>query len=176
MAVESPLIAPSPADPLLSKLDDPRVTAALSDLLDHADLLAVLVVGLDGLFRRGEEVNGALGLTLRQLRDATGLDELGSLDLPKLANSLVTLSGLMSDVAPTLEALVKSDLSDERMIGVVSLAARAVIRGSEQAKAEPVKASGVFSLMKALKDDDVARGIGFMIQVARAFGQELEGA
>jgi hypothetical protein len=174
MALESPLIAPSPADRLLSKLDDPRVTAALSDLLDHADLLAILVVGLDGLFRRGEEFNGALGLTLRQVQEVTGLDSVGELDLPKLTASLVTLSGALSDVTPTLKSLVKSDLADERMIDVVSLAARAIIKGSEQAKAEPVKASGVFSLMRALKDDDVARGVGFLIQVARAFGKELD--
>lgn len=176
MALESPLIAPSPADPLLSKLDDPRVTAALSDLLDHADLLAVLVVGLDGLLRRGEEVNGALGDALRFLQDAASAGGLDQLDLPKLASSLATLSTLVRDAAPTLEALVHSDLADQRLIDVVSLAARSIITGTEQARAEPVRASGVFSLMRALKDDDVARGVGFMIQVARAFGKELNGA
>ena len=40
-----------PADAVRERLDDPRVAEALTTLLDHADLLAVLVSGLDGFVR-----------------------------------------------------------------------------------------------------------------------------
>lgn len=176
MALDSPLIAPSPADPLLAKLDDPRVTEALSDLLEHADLLALLVVGLDGMLRRGDEVTGAISDVVGQLRDGGLNEKLSSLDLPRLAESLSTLSSLASEAGPALDSLLKAGLTDPRLIDVVSVATRSVITGAEKAKVEPVRASGVFSLMRALKDEDVARGLSFLIQVARAFGQEIKDA
>lgn len=176
MALDSPLIAPSPADPLLAKLDDPRVTEALSDLLEHADLLALLVVGLDGMLRRGDAVAGAISDVVGQLRDEGLTDKLSSIDLPRLAESLGTLSTLASEAGPALDSLLKAGLTDPRLVDVVAVATRSVITGADKAKVEPVQASGVFSLMRALKDEDVARGLSFLIQVARAFGQELKDA
>ena len=176
MALDSPLIAPSPADPLLAKLDDPRVTEALSDLLEHADLLALIVVGLDGMIRRGDQLTGAIAEVVGQVREGGAAEKLSSLDLPKLAESLGTLSSLAVEAGPALDSLLKAGLTDPRLIDVVSVASRSVIEGAEKAKTEPVQASGVFSLMRALKDDDVARGLSFLIQVARAFGKELDEA
>ena len=33
---------------------------------------------------------------------------------------------------------------------------------------------GAFALLRTLKDEDVARGLNFLIHVARAFGRELK--
>lgn len=174
VSLDSQLIAPSPVDALLSRLDEPRVVAALNNLLDHADLLAILVVGLDGLVQRGDVISGALADAFGELRSDGSQSALASLDLPKLAGSLRTLSGAMVEATPALEALLKSDLTDPRVIGVISTLARSVIKGTELARTEPMKSSGVFALMRALKDDDVAHGLGFLIQVARVFGRELQ--
>lgn len=173
MTLESQLIAPSTVDPLLAKLEDPRVSEALGDLLEHADLLALLVVGLDGFVRRGDEISGALSEGIGRLRDAAPSQQLQSLDLPKLAGSLRTLSSAVADATPALETLLKSDLTDSRAIDVISVAARSLVKGAELSKSEPTPVTGVFSLLKALKDEDVGRGLGFLIQVARAFGREL---
>lgn len=169
-------LAPSALDPVLSRLDDPRVAEALGDLLDHADLLAILVVGLDGLLRRGDQISGALGDALGELRGAAAgaPQALVGLDLPKLAGSLKVLSSAVSDATPALETLLRSDLTDARAIEVISVAARSLVIGAEQARNEPVKTYGALGLLRVLKDEDVARGLGFLIQVARAFGRELK--
>ena len=39
-------VAVTPADTVRDRLDDPQVAAALNTLLDHADVLAILVSGL----------------------------------------------------------------------------------------------------------------------------------
>jgi hypothetical protein len=54
--------APPADDPntLAQRLAEPRTAAALNALLDHADLLALLVSGLDELISRGDTINGAV--------------------------------------------------------------------------------------------------------------------
>lgn len=143
MPLDGQLIAPSPVDTLLAKLDEPRTVAALNNLLEHADLLAILVSGLEGLVRRGEVISDSLASALGELR-GTG----GSSALAKLGA-----------------------LADPGVVDVVSTAARAISVGAEHTKSEPQKLSGVFSLMRTLKDDDVARGLSFLIHVLREFGR-----
>ncbi|MEU9890542.1 DUF1641 domain-containing protein [Sphaerisporangium sp. NPDC051017] len=175
MASDRQLTAPPHGDSVLSKLDDPRVAEALCDLLDHADLLAILVTGLDGFVRRGDTIAGGLAKAVGELRGAMAAapEALKPLDLPKLATSLRTLSGAVSEATPGLELLLKSELTDPEVVELVSLAARSLRKGAEQARLEPMGPIGVFSLMRTLKDDDVARGLGFLIQVARALGREI---
>lgn len=178
MTVDTRFPTRSSSEPLLAKLEEPRVAAALQDLLDHADLLAILVVGLDGLMRRGDEISATISKAIGELRVAAAgsSESLRSLDLPKLAGSLRVLSAAVADATPGLEALLRSDLTDPRMIEAVSMVSRSVIRGTEQAKTEPLKPNGVLPLLRALKDEEVARGLGFLLQVARALGRELDQA
>jgi hypothetical protein len=61
----------SPADAVRQRLDDPRVAEALNSLLDHADLLAVIVAGLDGFVRRGDDITENLTSAIGELK---GLD------------------------------------------------------------------------------------------------------
>jgi hypothetical protein len=172
---ESQLISPSPVDALLTKLDDPRVVAALNNLLDHADLLALLVTAADQFVRRGDEITDSLADGIREL--GGGNAGLGSallnVDLPKLAGSVSTLSGAVAEAGPALTALLRSDLTDPQVIEVLSAAARAVRTGADKARTESVKVSGAFSLLRTLKDDDVARGLGFLIHVLREFGRDF---
>jgi len=175
VAPDSQVIAPRTSEALLAKLNEPRVAEALYDLLDHLDLLAVLVEGLDALARRGDTIAGNLTKAVGELRLAvsTTPEALKPIDLPKLASSLRILFAAISDATPGLEALFRSDLTDPRVVEVVSMASRALRKGAEQDKREPVTSWTVFSLLRVLKDEDVARGLGFLIQVAKALGHEL---
>lgn len=178
---EAQLVVSSPSEALLSKLDEPRVAQALSSLLEHADLLAILVIGLDGLLQRGDTISDSIAKAVGELRGVAAgqAADLGPIDLPGLARSLRTLSTLsaaMSDAAPGLESLLRSDLADPRAIDVIGMAARSLINGAESAAAEPLRLNGVLPLLRVLKDDDVARGLGFLVQVARALGRELKDA
>jgi hypothetical protein len=176
MTLDPTLIAPSPGDAVVAKLEDPRVAAALCDLLEHADLLAVLVTGLDAMIRRGDTITGGLAKAVGDWREAMA-ETAGDgepVDLTKLASSLRTLSAAVSDATPGLEALFRSALTDPRAVDVASSVARSIIAGAEAAKREPAKPMGAFALLRTLKDEDVARGLNFLIHVARAFGRELK--
>lgn len=172
MAPNGPLVAQSPADELLARLDDPRVAAALGNLLDHADLLAILVVGLDGLVSRGEVIGASLADAIGELRGEA--DGLPPVDLKGLASSLATLSGSLSDATPALDALLRSSLTDPKAVEVISQLANALVVGRVRIEAETSVPTGVFGLLRALKDEDVARGLGYFMQVAKAFGQQLD--
>ena len=62
------------------------------------------------------------------------------------------------------------------MVDIAALASRAVMRGVGEASATQARVSGLRALLRALKDDDVSRALGFVISVARALGQELRRA
>lgn len=166
MAVNGQLIAPSPADELLGRLDEPRVADALNTLLDHADLLAVIVSGLDGFARRGDVIATTLSEAVGELRGGTA--GMADIDYRGLAASLGTLAGS----APALTALVDR-VSDPAFQQVATGLIDAVAEGREQLTRNPDVPTGVFGLLRALKDPDVARGLGFLVHVAKAFGQRL---
>jgi hypothetical protein len=100
---------PDPAQALAERLAEPRTAAAISTLLDHADLLALLVSGLDGLVSRGDTITDSL---------AYGLSELLGSDLvdPKV----IEIAALASRAVTTgAEHASRRDL---RVTGVVGLA------------------------------------------------------
>lgn len=174
MVVNGQLEAPS-ADDLLGRLDEPRVVAALNDLIDHADLLAMLVVGLDGLLSRGEVIGDSLVSAVDELRGASGgaARSLSAVDLEGLASSLATLSGSVVRATPALNSLLSSDLTDPKAVDVISRLANALVQAREQIQRDPDVPAGVFSLLRVLKDPDVARGLGYLVEVARSFGKQL---
>lgn len=178
MSLDPTLIAPSAGDAVVAKLEDPRIAAALCDLLEHADLLAVLVTGLDAMVRRGDTITDGLAKAVGDWRGAMAeaARDREPVDLPRLAASLRTLSAAVTDATPGLEALFRSALTDPRAVDVASAVARSIIDGAEKARGEPARPLSAFALLRLLKDEDVARGLHFMIHMARAFGRELKDA
>lgn len=179
MTVNGQVMVSSPADELRDRLDDPRVAASLNDLLDHADLLAILLTGLDGLVRRSDEITDSLTSAVDDLKDASrnvsfpAADALKGIDLAGLAASLSTLSGALVNAAPGLNTLLSSKLTDQEAADVLAQLGQALVDGKAAAAADPGGPKGLFGLWRVTKDKDVARGLGFLIQVARAFGHRL---
>lgn len=173
--LDATLVASDRLEALRQKLDDPGVAAALGELLDHADLLALLVSGLDGFIRRSETVSDSLVSGLGELRAGSGItaDVIAGIDLAGLAASLATLSRLLVGAAPALERLTHSDLIAPDAVDVVSLAGRALADGHARAERDQVSVTGVRALLRLLKDPDVGRAIGFLGEVAKSLGREL---
>ncbi len=167
---------PDPAQALAERLAEPRTAAALGTLLDHADLLAVLVSGLDGLVSRSETITDSLIDGVSELRAAGQPARTNAAQLITTAQQLSTLTPALLDKLPVLEALLGSDLADPKVIELASLAARAATSGAEQAPQASIKVSGVRSLLRALKDPDVSRALGFVLSIAKALGKELNNA
>lgn len=179
MTANGQAVAVSPADQIRDKLDDPKVAASLNNLLDHADLLAVLVTGLDGFVRRGDAITDSLSAVVSDFKGASvagvvpGADALKGVDLQGLAQSLATLSNSLVGATPALNTLLSSRLTDPAAAEVLAQLGQALVEGKAAAAADPGGPKGLFGFWKVTKDPDVVRGLGFMIQVARAFGRQV---
>ncbi len=113
MTANGQVLYVSPADQVRAKLDDPRVAAALNDLLEHADLLAILVSGLDGLVRRSDEISDSVTSAIGEFKGEVNTP-LKSVDLAGLAGTFATLSGKVIEATPALNSLLGSSLVDPR--------------------------------------------------------------
>ncbi len=183
MSANGQVVALSPGDQLRDRLDDPAVAESLNSLLDHADLLAVLVTGLDGFIRRGDQISDSLASAVDELRGASltanvpGLDgirsELGSVDLRALAASLASLASALVAATPALNKILHSPLVDPDAADLLVELGQAVVEGKAAAAADPGGPKGLFGLWRVSKDRDINRGMGFLVHVARAFGRQL---
>jgi Protein of unknown function (DUF1641) len=173
----------SPSDRIRQKLDDPRVAASVDDLLEHADLLAVLVSGLDGLVRRGDTVSDSFASAIGEFtgdgrgaalsQSIPGLQALRTVDLAGLATSFATLSETVVGATPALNSLLESRLTDPLATEVLAQLGEALVEAKTVTASNSSAPRGVFGMLKAARDPDVARGLGFLIQVARSFGRQL---
>jgi Protein of unknown function (DUF1641) len=171
------LIAESPGDEVIARLDDPRIASSLSLILDHADLLATLIVGLDGMLRRAEVIGDSLASGVAEVRglvaNGNGQRPWPTVDIGALSDSITRLSAAVVDATPAIERLLHSALTDPQTVQILAEAGEAVLEGKQAATADPRGPKGVFALMRVTKDPDVSRGLGFMIHIARAFGRQL---
>ncbi len=176
VSVIKPVGSADPATALAGRLAEPEVADALNTLLDHADLLAILVTGLDGLISRGDTIADALADGVAEIRLA---GERTGLDTAKTASSLRQVAASaprLIDKLPVIEDLLGSDIADPRLIDIVSAVSRAAVRGAEQAQSTDLKVTGLRALLRALKDPDVSRALGFVLSIAKALGAELDHA
>ena len=175
-AAAPPALAPDPTAALVARLSDPAVIRALTELLDHADLLAVLVTGLSGLVSRGDTIADNLAEGVGEWRTASSGTLPSAGEAVELVRALSLLSQPLVALVPAMERLLSSDLTGPGVVDVGSLAARAAVRGATEASATQARVSGLRALLRALKDDDVSRALGFVLAIARALGQELRRA
>ncbi|MFI5953084.1 DUF1641 domain-containing protein [Cryptosporangium sp. NPDC051539] len=179
------LSRPSSLDSVLCRLDEPKVADALNTILDHADLIAVAVVAIDGLMRRSEQIGEALADGVGELRELAAAQRAEhDLDPRAVAGSLVELARVLPTVAPALSRIAGSGLIDTvldsgitspPMIEQISRMGRGLTAAAAQHQANPEPLpTGVFGLLKLLKDPDVSRGAGFMVAALREIGRELD--
>lgn len=170
-------------DALVERLQDPRVASGLQNLLDHVDLLAILVIGLDGFVGRSELIGEALieGVSeVRELSESSAAT--GSLDIAGTVSSLVALASALPKLTPALTRVADEDvvagMLDSGIFSPDSLAhigvlASAVNRGATDAVETPIQVKGAYSMLRQLKDPDVARGLGYTLSILKAVGREL---
>ncbi|MDO5627065.1 MAG: DUF1641 domain-containing protein [Mobilicoccus sp.] len=171
---------------LAARLSDPKVAEALTTVLEHADLLAVLVEGLDGLLRRteliGENVTDvareAVSMAVAQpyYKDAVNLP------YTQIATSLVEVAAVVPRAVPGLlhfvnsgviENVIDSDMVTPEAVDAVSVVARGMVRGTDRWRVAPLPVTGPVTLTRLLRDADIQRAISYAACVAKAVGQEL---
>lgn len=180
MSVNGQTVELSAGDRLRERLDDPAVAASLNSLLDHADLIALMVQSLSEFIGRGNEITETLATGISEIRAATANSALSevaaefkTVDTMALASSMAALAAAMAQAGPSISTVLTSPLLAPESVEVVGQVGEALIAGKAAATAQPGGPKGVFSLMKVLKDKDVNRGLGFLIHVAKAFGKSL---
>jgi hypothetical protein len=171
------LIAESPGDEVIARLDDPKIASSLSLILDHADLLATLIVGLDGLLRRADVIGDSVAAGVAEVRGIAANGDTQrpwpKVDLAAISDTITRLSAAAVDATPAIDRLLHSPLADPQTADVLGQVGEALLEGKQAAAADPRGPKGVFALMRVTKDPDVSRGLGFMIHIARAFGRQL---
>jgi len=186
----SEVLPPGPArgtsselEALVERLQDPRVASGLQNLLDHVDLLAILVIGLDGFVGRSELIGEALveGVSeMRELADAS--DVAGNLDIAGTVSSLAAVASTLPKLTPVLTRMVDEDVVGSMLdsgifspdsLAHIGLLATAVNRGATDAVETPIQVKGAYSMLRQLKDPDVARGLGYTLSILKAVGREL---
>ncbi len=166
---------------LNQRLSDPQVVNSLASLLDHVDLLALLVEGLDQMVARSEVIGDSLVASITELRGSSGAATSG-VDLAALVQSASQLAAVLPQAAPGIVRLVESGTAEKVIattevaaegLDQIQLLAKGLVQGSEDFDNRPVAVNGVLSAAKLLKDPDIARALSFFATVAKAVGQEL---
>lgn len=157
-----------PADAVAQRLDDPAVAAALVTLLDNAELLSTLVLGLSGMIARSESIMDSV---VEGIHDFRGADTERS-GPPVTLRDLGQVAREFTDAAPALQAILDSSMTKPATIELLSLVSDAATEGAAAARETDAKVSA-FGAVRALRDDDVQRGLGMVIEIARALGRKL---
>lgn len=158
---------------LVAKLAEPGVTESLTSLLSHADLIAILVEGLDGLLSRSELIGNSLLEGFAELQTTAKENEAlagSDINLEELLGSVLQLAAIVPKAAPGL-----ADAAATGAVDKLALLGHGLVKGDDRFASDPVKVGGPISLLRLLKDPDINRALSYFATVAKAVGQELAG-
>ena len=99
--------------------------------------------------------------------------ETTGLDVRTTSQQLATLIPTLAEASPAINRILESPIVEPEPIAVLSEAAEALVKGLQAAQQNQTKV-GLRGLLKATKDEDVQRGLGFLIEVAKVFGRDLK--
>jgi len=160
------LLSSTPADQLRARLDDPNVAASLNLVLDNIDGLALAALAVNGLVHRADTISDSLS---GSLKDAKALGE----SIQFLASPTKRLADEAPAIADAAEALLDSGMLSRDVVTLLGQFAQAFVTGAENARARRTSVSGPLAAIRALKDPEVARGFGLLVEVSRALGKTL---
>jgi len=158
----------APVDAVVERLNDPAVAASLVTLLDNAEFLSTLVLGLGGFVARGETIMDAVADGVQEFKAAGG----GTSELPSPAE-LTELASQLGAAAPAVSRVLESPMVEPETIDLLGTFSKAATAGMANAEANETKVAGIRGALKALKDPDVQRGLGVLIEVSRSLGQQV---
>lgn len=161
-----------PVDAVVDRLNDPAVAASLVTLLDNADLLSTLVLGLSGMLARGDTIIESITDGVNEMK-SNGFVNPNDLTLPTPAE-VTGLVSAMSRATPVITDVLDSSMVSSDTVDLLSLLSAAATEGAANARQHDTSVRGARATLRALKDPDVARGIGMFVEIARALGRRLD--
>ncbi len=174
-----PATQPDAVEALAQRLADPGVSAALNTLLDHVDLIALLVESLDQFVARSEVIGDSLLAGINELRQGS---QASGVDVAGIAGAGAQLASALPQAAPQMVSAIESgavakllataEVSAEAL-PEVELLAKSLARGSERFRTDPIEVSGPVSLVKLLRDPDINRALRYFATVGKTVGEDL---
>lgn len=175
---------------LRQRLNEPGTAELLLQILDKLDVVHLAVSSLDGFLQRSDTIIENIASSVRGVRETAPVGDLdlisGAIEaLPQMAATLPTiadrlpqlitvadqLQGLLNSAEVT--ALMGSGIFSPQTVAVVAHAGDALVESYNANQTAP-KQVGLFGLLRALGDPDVQRGLGFLVDFGKRFGQQLE--
>ena len=161
----------SPPD-LQERLRDPHTAMALDHILDRLEALARIA---DAATLLSAQLPGGLAMFVDSADEIAGRLTANGVDIEKGlahgAEAAVRFGTIMGpDQVASLEAVLGSGILDPAAVGLVGRLGMAL---AETAAAEP-EPVGTFAALRALRDPDVQRALGFLLAFAKTFGRVIE--
>jgi hypothetical protein len=160
----------SPSDAVVERLNDPGVAAALVTLLDNAELLSTLVLGLGGFMERGDMIMDAVAEGVNDFKSARA--EGSTAALPSVSE-LGSLAGELNDARPALQSVLSSSMLQPETIALLSDLSEAATEGAANARANDTRVGGIRNLVGLLRDPEVGKGLGLLVEISRSLGKRM---
>jgi uncharacterized protein YjgD (DUF1641 family) len=165
---------------IAEKLTAPEMVAKIDALITTTEQLPGIVAMIgdmaDETYRqadaRGLSIDQRLGVALNMAEQLTAPEMAEKLqNTLQLANQLPGIAAMMVDM---LDEGVRTAMDKGFDPQTLSRMAATANTALNQAYAEPPpKVGGIFSLLKALKDPDRKKGLGFLLNFLKHFGKNL---
>jgi hypothetical protein len=171
---------------VLARLTEPKTLDTLNQLLDRLPLASFLLDSVEGFIGRGETIADNLADAVGELNlgeNGIDPDQLASLmkSLPKLkeAGEKLLDSDLMGDGLPTVigagVSMVESGMLDKDVVSVLGDLGKKSAQTYREVAEQPVEPiGGLWATLKATKDPDVQKSVGFFFAFAKAFAKHLK--
>jgi Protein of unknown function (DUF1641) len=160
-----------PVNAVLERLNDPAVAAAVVTLLDNADLLSTLVLGLAGFLERGDTIIDSVAASVSELKSTT-LTNGSKFTVPTPAE-LAGLTAAMAKATPVITEVLHSEMVNSETVELLSMFSAAAAEGADRARETGATVIGVRGALKLFRDPEVARGLGFIAEIAKALGRRV---
>lgn len=157
---------------LQERLRDPDTIQALDHILDRLDALARVA---DAAALISAQLPGGLAMFVDSADEIAGRMTANGVDiatgLAHGAEAALRFGAIMGpEQVDSLEALLASGVLDAKTVQLVGRLGDAL---AETARAQPASI-GAMGALRALRDPDVQRALGFLIGFAKRFGASLE--
>ena len=186
---------------LVEIVNKPGTLDALREIAANAQVLALTVTALSAFLQRSEEIADNIGESIREFApkfDGEKTHAIGEVlgQLPNVLPPLVNnLPALTENLAPLMEqmpslmktgakvgeiaesegvqAFLNSGMLTPGLVNFLGNSGKVVVQTEEEFRKNPREVS-IWGAYSEMKDKDVQRGIGFLLSLAKNFGQVLK--
>ena len=171
---------------ILERLTDPQTLELLNRLLDRLPMAAFLLESLEEFIARGDTIAENLADAVSELRtDAMPVDQtpLGEYikSLPKLKEAADRMldSGLLDEgfekVIDAGVSMIDHGMMDQDVVSTLGKVGKQAVETYQKVSQQPVAPiGGAWALMRATKDPDVQRTLGFAFAFLKEFAKHLK--